>query len=340
MRAFNKAAIAAAMIGMAAVVAPVGSGRAAEPLTIHVGWVTLTASSVPLSLERKDLLKHYGQSYTIDPIAMKSTAAMITALATGDVSVGSLAYSSLAFAIENARLDDIRIITGVNEDGVGDYATTHYMVLKDGPIKSVDDLKGKVIASLTAGSAVDIGARAMLRKHGIDDKKDVTFVEAQFPNMRPLLMERKADLVSMILPFTDDPLMKENAVTLFTQKDAVGRTQLLVWTGRKGFLETNRAAVQDFIEDSVRFTRYITAPANHAEAVAMVAKAMKQPPESIEYLYTERDLYKDPKQLPDIEALQANIDLEHDLGFIPRSIPVKDYTDLSFVEEADKRLAH
>jgi NitT/TauT family transport system substrate-binding protein len=315
-----------------------GAARSAEPLNIHVGWVTMAASSVPLSLEKKDILKHYGQSYVIDPISMKSTAAMITALATGDVNIGTLAYSSLAFAIENAKINDIRIITGVNEDGVGNYATTNFMVLKDGPIKKVEDLKGKVVASLTTGSAVDIGLRAMLRKHKLDDKKDVTFVEAQFPNMRSLLMEHKVDLVSMILPFKDDPQIKENATTLFTQKDAMGKAQLLVWAGRKPFLDANRAAVMDFIEDSVRFTRYITDPANHAEAVAMTAKAMKQPPEALDYLYTERDLYKDPKQLPDLDALQANIDLEHELGFIPHSIKVKDYTDLSFVQEADKRL--
>ncbi len=334
MRSVKTIAAAMAVAGVLAA----GAARA-EPLTIHVGWVTLAASSVPLSLDKKDLLKHYGQSYVIDPISMKSTAAMITAIATGDVSIGTLAYSSLAFAIENAKINDIRIVTGVNEDGVGEYATTNYMVLKDGPIKKIEDLKGKVVASLTTGSAVDIGLRAMLRKHGMDDKKDVTFVEAQFPNMRPLLMEHKADLVSMILPFKDDPAIKENARTLFTQKDAMGKAQLLVWAGRKGFLEANRAAVTDFIEDSVRFTRYITDPKNHAEAVAMVAKGLKQPIEQVDYLYTERDLYKDPKQLPDLEALQANIDLEHELGFIPHSITVKDYADLSFVEEADKRLA-
>src|SRR5579872_5956226 len=139
MRAFGDLAVAvAAFIGAS------GVARAAEPLDIKVGWVTMYASSVPLSLDKKELLHHYGQSYTITPIRMASTAAMITGLATGDVSVGTLAYSSLASAILNAKLTDIRIVMDTNQDGVGNSWTGHFMALKDGPVKKVEDLKGKV----------------------------------------------------------------------------------------------------------------------------------------------------------------------------------------------------
>lgn len=90
-----------------------GSARS-EPVTIKVGWVVLTSSSVPLSLEKKELLHHYGQSYVIEPVSIRATSAMITALGTGDVNVGTLAYSSLAFAIQNAKLDDLKIVSDVS----------------------------------------------------------------------------------------------------------------------------------------------------------------------------------------------------------------------------------
>src|SRR5690242_11081755 len=101
----HKALVVAAMLCGAALAA-----RAAEPLDIKVGWVTMYASSVPLSLDKKELLHHYGQSYTITPTRMASTAAMITGLATSDVNIGTLAYSSLTSAILNAKLNDIRIV--------------------------------------------------------------------------------------------------------------------------------------------------------------------------------------------------------------------------------------
>ncbi len=327
------ATLAVAMMALAT-----GAARA-EPLTIKVGWVTIAASSVPLSLEKKEILVNYGKTYVIEPIRMASTAAMITALATGDVNVGTLAYSSLAFAILNAKMEDVRIVMDTNQDGVGTHSTGAFMVLKDGPIKKVEDLKGKVIASLTLGSAVDVAMRGMLRKHGVDDKKDVTFVEAQFPNMKSMLLQHKADLIAENRPWIDDPELQDKAKTLFTQKEATGVTQLLIWASRAGYIKEHRAALVDFLTDALRWTRWEFEPKNHAEIVDIAARVSKQPRESFDsYLYTDKDLYKDPNGLPNLEALQSNIDLEKELGFIDKTIVIKNYADLSMIKEAAERL--
>ncbi len=42
--------------------------------------------------------------------------------------------------------------------------------------------------------------------------------------------------------------------------------------------------------------------------------------------------------LPNLAALQSNLDLTHQLGFVKSSFDVKAYSDLSMVEEAAKRL--
>jgi sulfonate transport system substrate-binding protein len=316
--------------------AGVSAAPAAEPLTIHAAWVTLAAAPLPLALERKDLLPHYGRSYVVEANRVASTAAVITGLASGDIEVGPLAFSSLAFAVLNAKMNDIRVIMDVTQDGV--YGSDSYMVLRDSGIKAVADLNGKVLASLTYGSAVDIAVRAMLRKHGLNDKKDVSFIEAQFPNMKPMLLSHKVDLISVNEPWVDDPELQEKAVALFTTKEAVGVSQLLVWTARAPFIAAHRGAMVDFLEDMLRFTRWELDPANHAAMVAMVSQQLKQPPAQLDYLFTKKDLYKDPNGLPNMEALQANIDLEKELGFIDRSIAVKDYEDLSLIREAALRL--
>jgi NitT/TauT family transport system substrate-binding protein len=41
--------------------------------------------------------------------------------------------------------------------------------------------------------------------------------------------------------------------------------------------------------------------------------------------------------VPDLAALQRNVDLTHDLGFVKASFDVKKYADLSLIEEAAKR---
>jgi sulfonate transport system substrate-binding protein len=42
--------------------------------------------------------------------------------------------------------------------------------------------------------------------------------------------------------------------------------------------------------------------------------------------------------MPDLGALQKNVDLTHDLGFAKASLDVKAHSDLSLIQEAAKRL--
>ena len=48
-------------------------------------------------------------------------------------------------------MDDIRVISDDFQDGVSGYDFNEYEVLTDGPIKKVEDLKGKVVATNAAG---------------------------------------------------------------------------------------------------------------------------------------------------------------------------------------------
>jgi NitT/TauT family transport system substrate-binding protein len=212
------------------------------------------------------------------------------------------------------------------------------MVLNDGPVKTVTDLKGKVLATNAMGSAVDIAMRAMLRKNGLEANKDCTIVEAPFPAMRAMLAERKADLVSAVPPFSLDPQLREMARTLFTQKDAFGVTQLTAWTARTGFIAQNRAALVDFLEDTIRAIRWYTDPKNHDEATAIVARLIKVPPERVGWAFGPRDQFRDPNGMPNMTALQSNLQAQKAVGLLKGDIDVAKYADLSLVQEAAKRL--
>ena len=153
---------------------------AAEPVKIRMSWVAPVANWASIVLEKKDLAKHMGKSYTVESVRYQGTPQMITAIANNELEVSNLAYSSLAIAIENAGLDDIRVIADEFQDGVPGYYTQEYFVRKDSGIGRVEDLKGKVIGTNAGGSAVDIAMRAMLRKHGLEEKRDYTMSKARF----------------------------------------------------------------------------------------------------------------------------------------------------------------
>jgi NitT/TauT family transport system substrate-binding protein len=311
----------------------------AEPVKIRVAWTVAVANWASLILEKKDLAQHLGKSYVFEPVHYTGTPLMITAMATGDLEIGNLAYSTLALAIENAGMDDLKVIGDDFQDGVGDHYSNEYFVLKDSPINKVEDLKGQVIATNAAGSAVDIAMRAMLRQHGLEEKRDYTMVEATFPTMGAMLTGKKGALIPGVIPFSFNPDLRNAARPLFTQKEAIGPTQMIVFTARKSFIDKNRAAMVDMMEDMIRIARWYLDPANHKEAVAIAARLTKQPPERFDpWLFTAKDYYRDPGLKPNLTSLQANIATQKQLGFIKSDIDVKKYADLSLIEEAAKRL--
>ena len=181
-------------------------------------------------------------------------------MANGELEVSNLAYSTLAIAIQNAGMDDIRVIADEFRDGVEGWYSQEYMVLTDGPIKKPEDLKGKVVATNAAGSAVDVATRAMLRKFGLEDKRDYTVVEAPFPTLRAMLAEKKVDIIPAVLPFALDPELRKIARPLFVQRDAIGVTQMIVWAARKPFIDKNRAVLVDFMEDFAPHRALVSRP--------------------------------------------------------------------------------
>ena len=334
MRVVKALSLAAAILAVGAL-----SAKAADPVKIRFGWAVVPASMVPLFPEIKDKLKHYGKSYTLDAQRFQGTPQMLTAQATGDLDISTLAFSTIALAIQNAKMNDLRVISDEFQDGVEGYATNTFLVAKDSPIQKVEDLKGKVLATNGGGSAVDIVMRAMLRKHGIDDNKGVTWVEVPLPNMGAFLMEKKADHVPSVLPFSQNPKILEASRVLYTQKDAVGQTQMIIWAARAPFLQKNKAAMIDFFEDAITAMRWFEDEKNHAETVKLVSDFTKIPAPVFEsWLFTKKDYYRNPKLMPNLEALQKNIDLQKDLGLLKASIDIKKFSDLSLAEAAAKRM--
>ena len=315
------------------------AARAADPVTIRIAWTVPVFNWPSILLEKQNLARHLGKTYKLEPTRFAGTPQMITAMATGELEIGNLAYSSFALAIQNAGMSDLRVIADEFQDGVDGYYSDEFMVRADSPIKTVEDLKGKVIVTNASGSAIDIAMRAMLRKHKIDDNKDVTFVEAPFPTMKAMLLDKKIDLLPGVLPFSVDPELRKSSRDLFLQKEAVGTTQMIIWAARGEFLQKHRAAMLDFLEDALRIVHFYVDPTNQAAVAEIAGRVAKQPAERFAgWLFTHKDYYRDHNLVPNLDALQANMDMQRQLGFLNDKIEVAKYADLSLVKEAAQRL--
>ena len=278
MRSLKFAAAAVGMLGLLA-----ATGARAEPLKIRLSWIVPLGNWGSLLLEKKDLAKHLGQSYTLETTRYAGTPPMITALAAGELDIANLTYSTVPIAIQNAGLDDLRVLADEFQDGNPGYYSNEFMVLNDGPIK-------------------------------------------------------KVDLVPGVIPFSLDPQLRSTAHALFTTADAVGVTEFSMFVARKPYIDKNRAELTDFMEDTLRIVRWYLDPANHQAVMEICARVTKQPVERFGWAFTKQDNYRNPDMLPDLAALQRNVDAMKDLGYVKASVDVKAHADLSLVQEAAKRL--
>lgn len=330
--------IVAAAVALTAIMAMPLTARADDPVKIRVSWVAVPNNLPPFMFKKAGVPKHYGKSYTMEAVQYRGTPQSITALATGDLDIALLSYSSFPLAIQNANMLDLRIIADEFQDGADGYYSAEFMVLKDGPIKTVEDLKGKAVAVNVKNGATHGAVRSVLGRHGLRER-DYNVIEVAFANMKAVLAERKVDLISVGTPqFSWDPEVRSIARPLFTQRDAFGKTDLVIWAARTGFLEKNRAAMIDFLEDMLRDRRFLFDPANHKDAVGIVSEFTKIPADKLDsWLFTIRDFYRDPNARPDIATLQNNVDQLHKEGALKQPLDLKKYVDLSLLEEAIKR---
>ena len=326
----------------AMVLALSAAARAEGPTPLTIGWITVPISLAPIFEAKKDVTKHYGKSYTLQPIHFAGTTPQITALASGDLDIAELSFSSLALAIQNAHMSDLRMIADSLQDGIkpGLY-TGPFVVLKEGPVKKIEDLKGKSVSVNVIGAGIDIGMRSMLRKHGLEAQRDYNVVEANFVNQEQLLTEGKVAMTTTVSEMVNNPEFVKVTRALFTLRDAMGGpTQILMRAAREGDIAKKRAAFVDFFEDEIREWHWYLDPKNRAEALKIVAAFNKKPASFYDaYIWkADKDLYHDPDNKPNVEALGRNIKAQKESGFLNIDLDAAKISDLSIVEEAAKRV--
>ena len=135
MRLLRLASAFAAITALTAVPA-----HAADPVKIRASWIVAPSDWTPLLAEKPDLMRHNGKTYVLETIRFQGTPAVITAMANNEIELGNLAFSSLAIAIQNAGLEDLRVVGDQFKDGAEGYYTNKFYVLKDSPVQKVDEV--------------------------------------------------------------------------------------------------------------------------------------------------------------------------------------------------------
>jgi sulfonate transport system substrate-binding protein len=314
---------------------------ASEPLVIRVGWAETPGHLAPLVAElakrHPEIMPNDGKVYDFEPVRFPGSTPQIQALAIKQLEVAAFSDSAFALAITNAHLD-VQIVADVIQTGHEGYFPGEYVVARDGPIKTIADVKGKRVATNAIGSEADSTMRAMLRKHGIKDS-DFTTVEANFANQPAMLEEGKVDMIELLPQFASELMATGKYRVLFTGTEVHGISEAVFWCMRADFIAVHRPALIDFFTDYMRAVRWFLDPANRNEALTILVAVTHKPLKDVQFAFTPHDFYRSPDLMPDIPAVQREIDEDVALGVLPERVEVSPkYVDLSLIKTAEERL--
>ena len=225
---------------------------------------------------QKNVLKGYGKDYTVDMTFTRGTPEAGTLAAAGQADMATLSFAVFATSVLKSIVPGgMSIVSDNYQDGRPGYAQNTFFVLKDSPITSTQDLKGKKVGINAFGSAVDLALRVKLKKDGIDPRKDLTIVEVAFPNRRRHARSARAGI--LILPFFEcgDPQGRLRALN--TGGDAFGPYSVIFQVVTNEFLKKNPDAVKSFLADYVRGLHWFYDPVNRKKAVEITAEFTKSP---------------------------------------------------------------
>lgn len=325
-------------LAVAALAAVLAVPAWAEPLKLRISWATTPSQITPMLSELpREVYRHWGKSYIVEPVFMAGSGTILPALSAGELEIAGYSYQSYALSVFAAKLD-IKAFAGVFASKPP-YADSGFWVKKS-RIQKIEDLEGKNIAVNSRGSAVDASLHKMLADHGLKDQRDYHIVEVRFPAMLPTLDADKVAMAYLVLPFSLTAEANPDYKQMFTLTDALGPNETVIYAAKTEFIRAHRDALVDFVEDNIRARQWLYDPTNRDAMIKLVAKVTKQPEQAFrEWIFTTRDVYRDMNAAFDAALLQKNVDDLHKLGVTEQTFDVDKYSDLSLVHDAKTRFA-
>jgi ABC-type nitrate/sulfonate/bicarbonate transport system substrate-binding protein len=322
-----------AMLAMIVLAVAAGGASAQTKVKIGAGLVPVHISTIVFGDPR--LSPNKGKSYDVEFVHARGSSQQMTALAAGELNIVGFSAAAFATGIENGGLDLVAL-ADLMQDGPG--FSSIYAVRDDSGIKSVKDLKGKVIGINARGGTQDMTVRTILKNAGLNPDTDVQIAEIGF-NAEAALRDGKVVTSS----FSSGPwavASKKGGIhPLFYERDAGGDKQFLFYGATRDYAKKNRAALVALFADYLHGWHWLSDPKNRPEMLKLVAKETKQPEANFaDWVFLPgKDFHRDPKGHINAKALQANLDDLVAFGMLKKKLVLAAHMDDSIVTEAAAR---
>lgn len=309
----------------AALAAGLSGAAASAQTTIRVGGTYPGEEPVWYLAKKPELFKNAGKAYKMEWSVFQGTAPITQALIANAVDCGTQAPISFAKGVTDGGLQ--AYILGSMVDEKPGYFSVFWATLDNSPIKKVEDLKGRSIASTAIGGGTYYHMRMIFQAHGLDPDNDVKVIEMPFPLMDQSLRAGRVDVAMYAQPFASAAFKKGGIRPVFYSSEAFSPLVNVFEVCRKDFVDKNADAVKAFMSDYADAVKY--ALAHPEETKKLVSEVTKIPVEALDpFLLTKDDFYRPENGRPNFDAIQKMFDAYAKNKIIPRELKISDFQRL------------
>jgi ABC-type nitrate/sulfonate/bicarbonate transport system substrate-binding protein len=285
--------------------------------SIIIGMAGLNFSFLPFQVA---LEKRFYEKYdlSVKPVLMRAQSA-IPALISGDIDYDTHFGSLVRGAVSGLP---VRVIFSTAEKQM-----FSFVVQPD--IKSVENLKGKIIGISSFGGTQHLVTVAALRALGIDPDRDVKVINVGDEGIRAQQLRAKQIHAAMINPPMSVVLRKEGFRLLLESADYVDLPLTGLGATTKKLSENPEQAkrVVRALNESLQFIR-----SNRKETVAIFARWLKMDPETAADTYDVAVKILSADGTASDKAINGSIEEAKSAGKIKGNFAPRDVSDFSLVK--------
>ena len=306
-------------------VAGTASTAFGQPVTLRLGYGTAAEEPLWLVVAKPELAKNYGKAYALDATRFTGSDKRGQAFEAGAIDLASSSANGVIFAA--AEGVTAKLIASVSRESSRGFSTSYY-VKESSPIKSVADLKGKIVGINGFYTSGHLWLKTALEKNGLAET-DVTIAPVPFPAMQEALEAGKVDVGQFPQPFAAVVEKQMKVRKIFDAKYGVPfDEELIVLAGKDEFLKKNAAAVRAFLADLKAATQFYLENPREARQLLIDNKMVRVNPD---VYVAMNDYYRDPTLRVDIEALEKMQAFQIKAGFQKKSADVRSLVDLGYL---------
>ena len=325
MDAFDIKAVLRAMTCLIVLVTATAGAAFAQPVTLRLGYGTAAEEPLWLMVAKPELTPHQGKAYKLDATRFTGSDKRGQAFEAGAIDLASSSANGVIFAAAEGVA--AKMIASISRESPRGFSTTFY-VKENSPIRSVADLKGKIVGINGFYTSGHLWLKTALEKNGLAET-DVTITPVPFPAMQEALDAGKVDVGQFPQPFAALAEKQIKVRKIFDAKYGVPfEEELIVITGKDEFLKKNADAARAFVADLKGATQFYLEKPREARQLLIDNKMVRVSPDV--YL-TMNDYYRDPTLQVDVEALEKMQALQIRAGFQKKNADVKALVDPGYL---------